>query len=166
LNHLPGPFQDDHADADMGSGLKQYLLDLQVRWQRGEVSNLAYLMRLNTLEGRTTNDLTQYPVFPWVLKDYVSDELDLNNEASYRDLSKPMGAQNEERLKQFQARYEAFDDVEDEGTDEVTLKELYQYPIPDPNHNWKASSITGVIIAALVLFFFTWCDRSLLLLIS
>ena len=38
------------------------------------------------------NDLTQYPVFPWVLADYVSEELDLTDPGVYRDLSKPMGA--------------------------------------------------------------------------
>lgn len=29
-----------------------------------------YLMHLNSLAGRSYNDLTQYPVFPWVLTDY------------------------------------------------------------------------------------------------
>lgn len=29
-------------------------------------------MRLNTLAGRSYNDLTQYPVMPWVLRDYTS----------------------------------------------------------------------------------------------
>lgn len=38
------------------------------------------------------NDLTQYPVFPWVIKDYTSTTLDLNNPETYRDLSKPVGA--------------------------------------------------------------------------
>ena len=30
-------------------------------------------MHLNTLAGRSYNDLMQYPVFPWVLADYVSE---------------------------------------------------------------------------------------------
>ena len=38
--------------------------------------------------GRSYNDLGQYPVFPWILNDYCSQELDLNNPAIYRDLSK------------------------------------------------------------------------------
>jgi hypothetical protein len=41
------------------------------RWVEGEMSNFAYLMYLNTLAGRSYNDLTQYPVFPWVLQDYT-----------------------------------------------------------------------------------------------
>lgn len=30
----------------------------------------------------------QYPVFPWVLADYTSEELKLNDPSVYRDLSK------------------------------------------------------------------------------
>jgi len=76
------------------------------RWQKGEVSNFHYLMLVNTMAGRTFNDLTQYPVFPWVLADYTSDELDLNNPATFRDLSKPMGAQSANRAKDFRKKYE------------------------------------------------------------
>jgi hypothetical protein len=61
------------------------------RWERGEISNFQYLMFLNSLAGRSYNDLMQYPVFPWILADYESEELDLNNPATFRDLSKPMG---------------------------------------------------------------------------
>lgn len=38
--------------------------------------------------GRTYNDLNQYPVFPWVLTNYETKELDLNLPSNYRDLSK------------------------------------------------------------------------------
>lgn len=72
------------------------------RWERGEITNFQYLMFLNTLAGRSYNDLMQYPVFPWILADYDSHELDLNNPATFRDLSKPMGAQTPDRLAQFQ----------------------------------------------------------------
>ncbi|CAN0368773.1 unnamed protein product, partial [Laminaria digitata] len=74
-------------------------------WQSGRCTNFEYLMALNTLAGRSFNDLTQYPVFPWVLSDYVSGELDLDNPNVYRDLSKPMGAIGESRAKQFTERY-------------------------------------------------------------
>lgn len=32
------------------------------RWVNREISNFEYLMRLNTIAGRTFNDLGQYPV--------------------------------------------------------------------------------------------------------
>lgn len=83
---------------------------LTQKWQRREISNFEYLMGLNTFANRTYNDLTQYPVFPWVIKDYNSDVLDLNDPSIYRDLSKPVGALNEKRLKNILERYEAFQD--------------------------------------------------------
>ncbi|KAI3444662.1 hypothetical protein Pfo_001327 [Paulownia fortunei] len=83
---------------------------LMERWARWEISNFEYLMQLNTLAGRSYNDITQYPVFPWILSDYSSQNLDLSNPFSFRDLSKPIGALNAERLQKFQERYSSFDD--------------------------------------------------------
>ncbi len=79
---------------------------LTQQWQRREISNFEYLMHLNTLSGRTYNDLTQYPVFPWVIADYESKTLNLSDSKTFRDLSKPMGALNPTRLKAFIDRYE------------------------------------------------------------
>lgn len=67
-------------------------------------------MYLNTQAGRSYNDLMQYPIFPWVLSDYDSDELDLSRPETFRDLSKPMGAQTARRLSQFERRYREWDD--------------------------------------------------------
>jgi hypothetical protein len=75
------------------------------RWMRGELSNFHYLMLINTQAGRTFNDLTQYPVFPWVLADYKSEELDLTDPRTFRDFSKPMGCQIPERERDFRERY-------------------------------------------------------------
>ncbi|XVF73351.1 hypothetical protein PTKIN_Ptkin12aG0194600 [Pterospermum kingtungense] len=83
---------------------------LMERWARWEISNFEYLMQLNTLAGRSYNDITQYPVFPWVLSDYNSKTLDLADPSAFRDLSKPVGALNPDRLKKFQERYASFDD--------------------------------------------------------
>jgi neurobeachin len=79
------------------------------KWQRREISNFEYLMFLNTIAGRTYNDLNQYPVFPWVLTNYDSNELDLSQPSNYRDLSKPIGALNPNRREYFQQRYENWD---------------------------------------------------------
>ncbi|KAJ8748905.1 hypothetical protein K2173_013339 [Erythroxylum novogranatense] len=83
---------------------------LMERWARWEISNFEYLMQLNTLSGRSYNDITQYPVFPWIISDYSSKSLDLTDPSSYRDLSKPVGALDPDRLKKFQERYYSFDD--------------------------------------------------------
>lgn len=49
-------------------------------------------MELNTLAGRSYSDLTQYPIFPWTLKNFTADKCILNSENSMRDLTKTMGA--------------------------------------------------------------------------
>ena len=67
-------------------------------------------MRLNTIAGRTYNDLTQYPVFPWVLRDFESDRLDLNDPRSFRDLSKPIGALEPKRLAELRERFQMWED--------------------------------------------------------
>nr|XP_029116201.1 BEACH domain-containing protein B isoform X4 [Elaeis guineensis] len=79
-------------------------------WRRREISNFEYVMILNTLAGRSYNDLTQYPVFPWVLADYSSEILDFNKSTTFRDLSKPVGALDLKRFQVFEDRYRNFCD--------------------------------------------------------
>ena len=78
--------------------------------EAGKRTNFQYIMFINTLAGRSYNDLMQYPIFPWILADYDSEELDLNNPSTFRDLSKPMGAQTPDRMKQFKKRFQEWDD--------------------------------------------------------
>jgi factor associated with neutral sphingomyelinase activation len=60
---------------------------------------------LNVLAGRSLNDLSQYPIFPWVLHSY-DGEFDLRNGELFRDLSKPIGAINKHRLKKLKDFYD------------------------------------------------------------
>lgn len=53
-------------------------------WQNGRVSNFEYIMFLNREAGRSFKDLTQYPVFPWIIQDYSSSALDLSDPATFR----------------------------------------------------------------------------------
>lgn len=75
------------------------------KWLKGEISNFHYLMFVNTIAGRSFNDLTQYPVFPWVIADYTSDVLNLNNPNSFRDLSRPIGCQDPEQEAKVRKKY-------------------------------------------------------------
>ncbi|XP_015131950.1 WD repeat and FYVE domain-containing protein 3 isoform X1 [Gallus gallus] len=105
--------QRPNTSVEQGSGLLSTLVgekSVTQRWERGEISNFQYLMHLNTLAGRSYNDLMQYPVFPWVLADYDSEELDLTNPKTFRNLAKPMGAQTEDRLAQYKKRYKDWED--------------------------------------------------------
>ncbi|CAL8247132.1 unnamed protein product [Lota lota] len=96
-----------------GSRSPQELLKasgLTQKWVYREISNFEYLMQLNTISGRTYNDLSQYPVFPWVLCDYTSEVLDLENPAVFRDLSKPIGVVNPRHAQNVKEKYDSFED--------------------------------------------------------
>lgn len=92
------------AELLRASGLTQ-------RWVNREISNFEYLMHLNTIAGRTYNDLSQYPVFPWILADYTSPELDFDDSAIYRELSRPIGIINPKNIEEVKAKYDGFVDI-------------------------------------------------------
>ena len=49
-------------------------------------------MYLNGISGRSFKDITQYPVFPWIISDYNSNQIQTNDYFNFRDLSKTIGA--------------------------------------------------------------------------
>uniref|UniRef100_A0A182W0M5 Uncharacterized protein n=1 Tax=Anopheles minimus TaxID=112268 RepID=A0A182W0M5_9DIPT len=91
------------AELLKSSGLTQ-------KWANREISNFEYLMHLNTIAGRSYNDLSQYPVFPWILADYTSEVLDLNDPKSFRDLSKPIGVVNTKNEAEVRNKFDGFED--------------------------------------------------------
>lgn len=103
LPHLVTSSSRSPADLLKSSNLTQ-------KWVNREISNFEYLMQLNTIAGRSFNDLSQYPVFPWILADYESEKLDLHNPKTFRDLSKPIGIQNEKHVEEVRSRFQSFDD--------------------------------------------------------
>ncbi|GAX76319.1 hypothetical protein CEUSTIGMA_g3765.t1 [Chlamydomonas eustigma] len=82
-----------------------WLRRVTAAWQHGKVSNFDYLLYLNLAAGRSFNDLCQWPVYPWVLRNYTGQVLNLEDAGNYRDLSKPVGALNPDRLADFRKRY-------------------------------------------------------------
>lgn len=52
-------------------------------WENGRISNYTYLISINIISGRTFSDLSQYPVFPWLLNSY---ELEKNKSFNKRIL--------------------------------------------------------------------------------
>eukprot|EP01156_Anaeramoeba_ignava_P023199 Anaeramoba_ignava/c21393_g5_i1.p1 GENE.c21393_g5_i1~~c21393_g5_i1.p1 ORF type:complete len:855 (+),score=236.78 c21393_g5_i1:631-3195(+) len=101
----------DYSGKDASKWLQKSKVTKQ--WQKKQISNFEYLMYLNTLAGRTYQDLSQYPIFPWVIADYKSETLDLSKPTTFRDLSLPIGAfhkkkrlfyeelQNAKKINQF-----------------------------------------------------------------
>ena len=98
---MDSTISDSSDSAEPHRLFKLMARSLSERWAAGEISNFHYLMHLNTLAGRGYNDLTQYPVFPWVLADYSSERLDLSDPISFRPLHKPMGCVSPQREEEF-----------------------------------------------------------------
>jgi len=80
------------------------------QWLTRQISTYEYLVIINFFAGRSFNDLSQYPIFPWILSDYSCENLDLTDVNIYRDLSKPLGALNAARLAKLKREYSELQD--------------------------------------------------------
>ena len=117
---------------------------LTKQWQAGELSNFEYLIAINSVAGRTYNDLSQYPIFPWVVRDYDSPFLRLHDPSTYRDLSKPMGALTEPRAAIFRQRYKESQTLEEDFAEGGHL----------PGYHYSSHLST----AAIVLYYLLRCE--------
>ncbi|CAI9714704.1 lysosomal-trafficking regulator-like isoform X2 [Octopus vulgaris] len=79
---------------------------IQQLWGSGRMTNFEYLTLLNKIAGRSFNDLMQYPIFPFIIRNYENEELDLSNQSLYRDLSKPIAVQDKSREKKYIENYQ------------------------------------------------------------
>ena len=105
---------------------KEYLINNKmIEWKSRNISSLEYLMWLNIYAGRSFNDLTQYPVFPWLITNYEKNELDMQKDL--RDLGLCMGMLS--ISEKGEARKETFCD-----TYEMVKNDLMEM-FPDFNYN-------------------------------
>ena len=83
-------------------------------WQNYNISTLEYLMWLNIYGGRSFNDLTQYPVFPWIITNYKTDSLIQKND--YRNLGIPMGMMdiNDKAILRKETFLETYDSIKND----------------------------------------------------
>ena len=81
-------------------------------WKTRKISNFEYLMYINIFSGRSFNDISQYPFFPWVLSDYSSTFLNLSNPEVFRPLNKPIGTVSSKNLTRVLSRYKDYDEDE------------------------------------------------------
>mmetsp|Transcript_7742 Transcript_7742/g.14691 ORF Transcript_7742/g.14691 Transcript_7742/m.14691 type:complete len:636 (+) Transcript_7742:7299-9206(+) len=82
---------------------KNELQSMTGLWSEGKLTNFQYLLFLNHAASRSTEDIAQYPVFPWLLRNFTSESLDLEDARNYRDLAKPIGALNHHRLERLRS---------------------------------------------------------------
>ena len=106
--------------------LKEDVLSITKKWEHWDISTMSFLSFLNNFAGRSFKDLTQYPVFPWIIKDYKSKKINSFNETNIRELNYPIGALgNEQRLECFLQNYKESKESEIEAKEkkEKKLKE-------------------------------------------
>ena len=84
------------------------------KWTNGYLDTYSYLMILNTISGRTYNDIAQYPIYPWIISDYNSNNLDINDSKYYRDFLYPIYAQNQETRDNLKQKFDYFEDEQKE----------------------------------------------------
>jgi hypothetical protein len=73
--------------------------NVRTEWTSRRLSTFEYLYFLNILANRSFNDLSQYPIYPWIIRDFEAATLDLTDPAVFRDLALPVGALSEQRLQ-------------------------------------------------------------------
>ena len=128
-------------------------------WKNWEISNFEMLMWLNIFGNRSYNDISQYPIFPWILSNYedplqteknykdnqdavnqtlasiiTSKEDDSEIDFQYRKMSLPMGMLeiNDESMKRkelFIDNYETLKEENDENMKPYFYGSNYSNPI-------------------------------------
>ena len=93
--------------------------DVVSKFRNGEITNYEYLLYLNKYSTRTYNDLSQYPVFPWLVLDHwkLKKIFEIKNEqinekekeiSSYiRKMNYAISIQSEESRAQCKMNYES-----------------------------------------------------------
>ena len=83
-------------------------------FKKGKISNYEYILYLNKYSTRTYNDLSQYPIFPWLVfkhekMNYIFEEILKGEEDKInylRDLKYPISAQTQEKREDYKKNYE------------------------------------------------------------
>ncbi|KAE8280429.1 Lysosomal-trafficking regulator [Larimichthys crocea] len=114
-------------------------------WGSGQISNFEYLTHLNKHAGRSFNDLMQYPVFPFILRDYTSETLDLQEPNIYRNLSKPIAVQSKEKEDRYVDNYRYLEEEYKKG-----IREDDPMPPVQPYHYGSHYSNSGTVLHFLV----------------
>jgi hypothetical protein len=76
------------------------------KWVNGQLSNFEYLMYLNKASGRSVQDGSQYPIFPWCVNSYSGDFVQLQEPKYFRNFDQPIGQLlQSERITVYDEKY-------------------------------------------------------------
>ncbi|MEE6475211.1 hypothetical protein FKM82_010657 [Ascaphus truei] len=114
-------------------------------WCTGQITNFEYLTHLNKHAGRSFNDLMQYPIFPFILRDYTNETLDLSDPIIYRNLGKPIAVQSKEKEDRYVENYKYLEDEYCKGD-----REDDPMPAVQPYHYGSHYSNSGTVLHFLV----------------
>lgn len=106
---------------------QECLMALTQRWRSGQMTNFEYLTELNKMAGRSFNDLMQYPVFPFVLADFGHEVLDLTDDKSFRDLSRPIAVQNQSKERKYRENFRWLQEEYKRANEEDPMSAPYHY---------------------------------------
>lgn len=84
--------------------------NLLEKWQRREISTFEYLMHLNVYSGRSSNLIFQYHIFPWILMEYKTSNIDFNQHDNFRSFQDPIGCLNKKTKEICKEKYNDFED--------------------------------------------------------
>ena len=84
-------------------------------FRKGKITNYEYILYLNKYSTRSYNDLSQYPIFPWLIKQndkipeimsLLSNKEIIQNDLNYlRDMNYPISLQSEEKRKESEMKF-------------------------------------------------------------
>ena len=118
-------YENVSITSDTKKAIKRIKISQKIEsWKEWKLTNYEFLMWMNIYGNRSFNDISQYPVFPWILNDY-NDPLKIegeNNEQKYniRDMATPMGMMTvtdeaEARKELFIENYETLKETAEDG---------------------------------------------------
>ena len=112
--------------------------DIIKKWKNWEIDNFKFLMWLNIFGNRSYNDISQYPIFPWILSKYsdpLKEKIPIFNisEYHYRDMNLPLGMMtltelSEKRKEKFLLTYETLKEDTSEGIKPYLYGTSYSNP--------------------------------------
>ncbi|XP_031435189.1 lysosomal-trafficking regulator isoform X2 [Clupea harengus] len=114
-------------------------------WGSGQITNFEYLTHLNKHAGRSFNDLMQYPVFPFILRDYTNETLDLHDPSIYRNLNKPIAVQSKEKEDRYVDNYKYLEEEYKKGA-----RDDDPMPPVQPYHYGSHYSNSGTVLHFMV----------------
>lgn len=125
------------------------IVNIQNLWKKNKISTLEYLMWINIYGNRSFRDITQFPVFPWIINNYKTNTFeDIVNNGYFRNFELPMGMmaldkKGKERQRNYISNYITMsfdlkneDIIDFKANEEEDMDEEIVENDNDPNNNY------------------------------